>query len=111
MAAGTGGGSRFASVAARTLRSQSKSSGAKFEGVAPFLVAVGVFKSDPGGGPPRAAVPWQPERTDMSPSEVAGHYSCGNLVARLNAALAEDGVDPDSPKIETLAPCDQFHSC
>jgi len=44
-------------------------------------------------------------------SEVAGHYSRGDLLARLNAALTEDGIDPDSPKIETLAPCDQFHSC
>ena len=41
--------------------------------------------------------------------EVATHYSRGNLLARLNAALKEDGVDPQRPSIETLAPYDQFH--
>ncbi len=41
--------------------------------------------------------------------EVATHYSRGDLLARLNAALREDGVDPDRPSIETLAPYDQFH--
>src|SRR6185436_11145045 len=33
----------------------------------------------------------------------------GNLLERLSAALIEDGVDPDHPSIETLAPYDQFH--
>ena len=42
-------------------------------------------------------------------SDVSEHYSRGNLLNRLNAALAEDGVDPDHPSIETLAPYDQFH--
>jgi ubiquinone/menaquinone biosynthesis C-methylase UbiE len=42
-------------------------------------------------------------------SEVSEHYSRGNLLERLNIALAEDGVDPDFPQIETLAPYDQFH--
>jgi SAM-dependent methyltransferase len=41
--------------------------------------------------------------------EVSAHYSRGNLLARLNAALLEDGVDPGRPSIETLAPYDQFH--
>ena len=42
-------------------------------------------------------------------NDVSEHYSRGNLLDRLNAALAEDGVDPDHPSIETLAPYDQFH--
>lgn len=42
-------------------------------------------------------------------SEVSAHYSSGNLLARLNAALAEDGIDPDHPSLEALAPYDQFH--
>jgi ubiquinone/menaquinone biosynthesis C-methylase UbiE len=42
-------------------------------------------------------------------SDVSKHYSSGNLLERLNAALAQDGVDPEFPQIETLAPYDQFH--
>lgn len=41
--------------------------------------------------------------------EISAHYSRGNLLARLNAALIEDGIDPDKPSIEALAPYDQFH--
>jgi ubiquinone/menaquinone biosynthesis C-methylase UbiE len=41
--------------------------------------------------------------------EVSAHYSRGNLLSRLNAALLEDGVDVDHPSIEALAPYDQFH--
>ena len=41
--------------------------------------------------------------------DVTGHYSRGNLLERLNAALAEDGVDPARPPFESLAPYDQFH--
>ena len=41
--------------------------------------------------------------------EVSRHYSGGNLLSRLNAALAEDGIDPDDPSMEALAPYDQFH--
>jgi len=41
--------------------------------------------------------------------EVSAHYSRGNLLSRLNAALTEDGVDPDRPSMEALAPYDQFH--
>jgi ubiquinone/menaquinone biosynthesis C-methylase UbiE len=41
--------------------------------------------------------------------EVAAHYSRGDLLARLDAALKADGVDPEHPTIETLAPYDQFH--
>lgn len=45
-----------------------------------------------------------------SDSEVQTHYSRGNLLARLNAVLMEDGVDPERPTVEELAPYDQFHS-
>ncbi len=42
-------------------------------------------------------------------SDVTGHYSSGDLMDRLRAALAGDGVDPDRPTIAELAPHDQFH--
>lgn len=45
----------------------------------------------------------------MDSRDVAGHYSREGLLERLNAALREDGVDPERPSIETLAPYDQFH--
>lgn len=46
----------------------------------------------------------------MNPDpEVSKHYSQGNLLSRLNAALKEDGVDPDHPSMDALAPYDQFH--
>jgi len=41
--------------------------------------------------------------------EVSRHYGGGNLLSRLNAALAEDGIDPDHPSMEALAPYDQLH--
>lgn len=44
-----------------------------------------------------------------SDPDIAKHYSRGNLRDRLNAALAEDGIDPGHPSIEALAPYDQFH--
>ena len=40
---------------------------------------------------------------------ITAHYSRGNLLDRLNAALRDDGVDPSRPDIETLAPYDHFH--
>jgi SAM-dependent methyltransferase len=42
-------------------------------------------------------------------SEISSHYSRGNLLSRLKAALAHDGMDPDNPTAEALAPYDQFH--
>ena len=42
-------------------------------------------------------------------SEMSAHYSPGNLLARLNAALIDDGIDPEHPTMEALAPYDQFH--
>jgi len=41
--------------------------------------------------------------------EVSRHYGGGNLLSRLNAALAEDGIDPDHPSMEALAPYDHLH--
>ena len=41
--------------------------------------------------------------------DVTDHYSRGDLLERLNAALVADGVDPNHPTIEALAPYDQFH--
>ena len=47
--------------------------------------------------------------TMNSDREVSSHYSRGQLLSRLNAALIEDGVEPAHPSIEALAPYDQFH--
>jgi ubiquinone/menaquinone biosynthesis C-methylase UbiE len=48
-------------------------------------------------------------RAMTTDQEVSTHYSRGDLLARLNAALREDGIDPDRPGMEALAPYDQFH--
>lgn len=42
-------------------------------------------------------------------SEISAHYSRGNLLTRLSAALVEDGMDSQHPTMEALAPYDQFH--
>lgn len=42
-------------------------------------------------------------------ADIAGHYTKTGLLARLRAALVEDGVDPDRPSVAALAPYDQFH--
>ena len=44
-----------------------------------------------------------------TPSEVSAHYTSGELLARLEARLREDGVDPARPTLEALAPYDHFH--
>ena len=41
--------------------------------------------------------------------DITGHYSNGNLLDRLNAAIISDGVDPARPTFESLLPYDQFH--
>ena len=41
--------------------------------------------------------------------DITSHYTRGDLLQRLNAALAEDGADPSRPTLEALAPYDQFH--
>jgi SAM-dependent methyltransferase len=46
----------------------------------------------------------------MSEAEqVSRHYSSGELLERLRAALAAEGVDPHRPTVEQLAPFDHFH--
>ena len=40
---------------------------------------------------------------------VASYYRSDDLLARLEAALREDGADPAAPTVEDLAPYDQFH--
>ena len=40
---------------------------------------------------------------------VSSHYSRGDLLSRLNAALAADGADPQQPTADALAPYDHFH--
>lgn len=41
--------------------------------------------------------------------QITAHYSRGSLLERLRDALQEDGIDPDQPTIEALAPYDHFH--
>ena len=41
--------------------------------------------------------------------DVVGHYASGDLLARLNAALTEDGADPAHPSVEALTPYEHFH--
>ncbi len=42
-------------------------------------------------------------------SDISRHYTRGDLLERLHAALLGDDIDPDRPTIETLAPFDHFH--
>ncbi len=44
-----------------------------------------------------------------SDAHIVGHYTSGALWNRLCAALRDDGVDPERPTMEALAPYDQFH--
>ncbi len=48
------------------------------------------------------------ERTGIDQG-IADHYTRGDLLQRLEAALADDGIDPASPTIDALAPYDHFH--
>lgn len=41
--------------------------------------------------------------------DVAAYYASSDLLARLEAALREDGVDPEAPPLEALVAFDQFH--
>ena len=41
--------------------------------------------------------------------QITAHYSRGGLLERLREALQEDGIDPDRPTLEALAPYDHFH--
>jgi ubiquinone/menaquinone biosynthesis C-methylase UbiE len=49
------------------------------------------------------------DKTMSTKPDVASHYSHGDLLSRLNAALSDDGIDPRHPSMEALAPYDQFH--
>ena len=42
-------------------------------------------------------------------TDISSHYTSGQLLARLEATLRKDGVDPERPTFEALAPYDQFH--
>ena len=42
-------------------------------------------------------------------SEISAHYTSGELLARLEARLREDGFDPARPTFAALAPYDHFH--
>jgi ubiquinone/menaquinone biosynthesis C-methylase UbiE len=42
-------------------------------------------------------------------NDVSLHYTSGDLLSRLNAALAADGADPQRPTADALAPYDHFH--
>lgn len=42
-------------------------------------------------------------------TDISAHYGRGDLLGRLRAALLADGVDPDHPSVEALAPYDHFH--
>lgn len=44
-----------------------------------------------------------------SDAGITDHYTSGDLLQRLQAALRADGADPERPTIESLAPYDQFH--
>jgi ubiquinone/menaquinone biosynthesis C-methylase UbiE len=60
----------------------------------------------------RAGTPYNfPDRSEGmgADRDVSRHYSSGNLLERLNAALAADGADPAHPTTAALAPYDQFH--
>jgi ubiquinone/menaquinone biosynthesis C-methylase UbiE/alkylhydroperoxidase family enzyme len=68
---------------------------ATYNMVARFLVALQIVPESDGA---KIEVP-----------DVSGHYSRGDLLARLDAELRTDGVDPAHATIEALAPYDQFH--
>ena len=44
-----------------------------------------------------------------TPNTIADYYERGDLLARLDRALAEDGAHPGHPSAQALAPYDQFH--
>src|SRR5690242_2455162 len=59
---------------------------------------------------PGVTASWWNERKPMNTDcDITAHYSKGELLSRLNAALVDDGIDPDHPSLQALAPYDQFH--
>ena len=57
----------------------------------------------------RGRPPGRPIPPVTTASEISRHYTRGDLLARLEARLREDGVDPARPTFEALAPYDHFH--
>src|SRR5215475_10518519 len=45
----------------------------------------------------------------MTDERISGHYSSGTLMERLRALLMTEGIDPEHPTVEQLAPFDHFH--
>lgn len=43
-------------------------------------------------------------------AQVASHYTAEDALKRIDAHLREQGIDPDHPTLEALAPYDNFHS-
>ncbi len=46
---------------------------------------------------------------DTSPTDLIGHYGRGGLLAAIDAALLESGLDPAAVTVEDLGPVDEFH--
>src|SRR5262249_51463392 len=42
-------------------------------------------------------------------NDVSRHYSSGQLMERLRAVLMAEGIDPEHPTVDRLAPFDHFH--
>src|SRR5262249_54684303 len=42
-------------------------------------------------------------------NDVSRHYSSGKLMERLRAVLMAEGIDPEHPTVDQLAPFDHFH--
>ena len=47
--------------------------------------------------------------TDLE-DRVSAHYTVGDLIGRIKAALAVTGADPDAPRPSDLKPVDEFHT-
>lgn len=51
-----------------------------------------------------------PEDQAAHEGAVAAHYTTGDLLTRIKAALAAAGADPEAPTPEDLKPVDEFHT-
>lgn len=49
-------------------------------------------------------------KKDTQENDLVDHYGNQPIVARIDAALAELGVDPQAPSLESLKPVDEFHT-
>ena len=68
-----------------------------------------LLSSRPAGRESACAGPCGRETPVSDAREITGHYTSGDLLARLEARLREDGADPARPTAEALAPYDHFH--